>query len=139
MRIVSAGVNLILNLIMVRFWGVYGILLSTVISMVGVGMPWLLVNLFTTIFEKKMMKEYLKKMLGYILVSTIVAVISTILCQIVGFQGIVAVVINTLICGILTVLAFVLVYRKSDEFQRSLNIINRITGDKLKFVKVLEK
>ena len=124
---------------MVRFWGVYGILLSTVISMVGVGMPWLLVNLFTTIFEKKMMKEYLQKMLGYILVSIIVAVISTILCQIIGFQGIVAVVINALICGILTVLAFVLIYRKSDEFQRSLNIINRITGDKLKFVKVLEK
>ena len=124
---------------MVRFWGVYGILLSTVISMVGVGMPWLLLNLFTTIFEKKMMKEYLKKMLGYILVSTIVAVISTILCKIIGFQGIVAVVINALICGILTVLAFVVVYRKSDEFQRSLNVINRITGDKLKFVKVLEK
>ena len=85
------------------------------------------------------MKEYLKKMLGYILVSTIVAVISTILCKIIGFQGIAAVVINALICGILTVLAFVVVYRKSDEFQRSLNVINRITGDKLKFVKVLEK
>ena len=85
--LVTAGVNLVLNLIMVRFWGVYGILLSTVISMVGVGMPWLLLNLFTTIFEKKMMKEYLKKMLGYILVSTIVAVISTILFKIIGLQG----------------------------------------------------
>ena len=137
--LVTAGVNLILNLIMVRFWGVYGILLSTVISMVVVGMPWLLINLFTTIFEKKMMKEYLKKMSGYILVSAIVAVASTIICHTIGFQGIVAMVVNVLICGILTVFIFVLVYRKSDEFQRSLNIMNRITGDKLKFVKVLEK
>lgn len=137
--LVTAGVNLILNLIMVRFWGVYGILLSTVISMVVVGMPWLLINLFTTIFEKKMMKEYLKKMSGYILVSAIVAVASTIICHTIGFQGIVAMVVNVLICGILTVFIFVLVYRKSDEFQRSLNIMNRITGDKLKFVKVLAK
>ena len=137
--LVTAGVNLILNLIMVRLGGVYGILLSTVISMVVVGMPWLLTNLFTTIFEKEMMKEYLKKMLGYIGISVVVAVVSTILCQIIGFQGVTAILVNALICGILTVWAFVLVYRKSDEFQRGLSIINRITGYKLKFFKVLEK
>ena len=123
---------------MVRFWGVYGILLSTVISMVVVGMPWLLINLFTTIFEKGMMKEYLKKMSGYILISVIVAVASTILCRTIRLHGIVAILVNALICGLLTAFTFVLVYRKSDEFQRSLNIINRITGYRLKFIKILE-
>lgn len=136
--LVTAGVNLILNLIMVRFWGVYGILLSTVISMVVVGMPWLLINLFTTIFEKGMMKEYLKKMSGYILISVIVAVASTILCRTIRLHGIAAILVNALICGLLTAFTFVLVYRKSDEFQRSLNIINRITGYRLKFIKILE-
>lgn len=47
--LVTEVVNLALNVIMVQFWGVYGILLSTVISMLLIGMPWLLVNLFTTI------------------------------------------------------------------------------------------
>ena len=59
--LITATTNLVLNLIMVQFWGLYGIILSTVLSMLVVGIPWLIQNLFTTMFEKKMLLPYLKK------------------------------------------------------------------------------
>ena len=124
---------------MVQFWGVYGILLSTVLSMVLVGMPWLLFNLFTTVFEKRMMSEYLKKLFGYVLVTAIVALVSTIICRFVSVQGFLAIIVNVLICIILTGVAFCLIFGKTDEFQRSLNILNHITKNKIKFLKLLQK
>lgn len=137
--LVTAVVNLALNVIMVQFWGVYGILLSTVISMLLIGMPWLLVNIFTTIFEKNMMKEYLKKLFGYILATTICAVISTLICQFIGLQGITAILINAMICAVMTGMTFGLLFRKSDEFQRGLNIINRITAYRFRLSKFVGK
>ena len=132
--LITAVINLMLNLIMVQVWGVYGILLSTVISMLFVGMPWLLYNLFTTIFEKSMMKEYLRKLFQYVLVSIFVAIISIIICRSIGFHGIVAVVFNAFVCAIVTGISFISFFRKSDEFQRSIRIINRITGHKISFL-----
>lgn len=137
--LVTAGVNLALNLIMVQFWGVYGVLLSTVISMVFVGMPWLFANLFTTIFEKRMMGEYLKKLFGYITVAAIVAFLSTMICRFISAQGIFAILINVLICASLTVAVFCLLYRKTDEFQRSLNILDRTTRHKIKILRLLQR
>ena len=85
--------------------------------MLFVGMPWLLYNLFTTIFEKSMINEYLRKLFQYILASVLVAILSTVICQSIGLQGIVSVVFNAIICAIITGISFI-VFRKSDEFQK---------------------
>ena len=60
--LVAALTNLVLNLILVQFIGIYGILISTVVAIICVGMPWLLRNLFTVIFERKHLLDYLKKL-----------------------------------------------------------------------------
>ncbi len=39
--LVTALANLIMNLLMVQFWGIYGVIISTVISTLFIGMPWL--------------------------------------------------------------------------------------------------
>ena len=64
--LVTAAANLIMNLIMVQFWDIYGVLLSTVLSMCFIGMPWLLHNLFTVLFEPHFLKEYLRQLATYI-------------------------------------------------------------------------
>lgn len=137
--LVTAIANLTLNLIMVQFWGVYGILISTIISMVLVGMPWLLINLFTTIFERKMMKGYLKKLLIYTLATFAVAVISTLICRVLDFQGITAILVNAVICGTVTGVIFILLFRKSDEFRRSLDLLKRIFGSRINLSKFAKK
>lgn len=56
---VTAGVNLTLNLLLVGPLGLYGILLSTVAATIVVGLPWLLHNLFTTLFQGENCGSYL--------------------------------------------------------------------------------
>ncbi len=71
----TAGVNLLLNVILVQFIGLYGIIFSTVFSIVVVGMPWILKNLFTTLF-KRSMRSYVGKLAYYTLVTAVVTALT---------------------------------------------------------------
>ena len=61
----TAGVNLVLNLLLVKPMGLYGVILSTVVATVIVGMPWLIHNLFTTLFDGEDRQSYLRKLVFY--------------------------------------------------------------------------
>jgi len=69
--LISGLVNLSLNLLTVKFLGLYGIVLSTIVSMVVISAPWITSNIFKLIF-KRSAKEYVAK-LGYYLFTAIVA------------------------------------------------------------------
>ena len=87
--LISAIVNLILNLSLVRIWGLYAIILSTVISYLIVAMPWLIYNLFTELFRGKA-RQYLKVIFRYFIV-TFVSVIICYICASVIKDDIIAV------------------------------------------------
>ena len=57
--LVGALVNLALNLAMITSLGLYGVLLSSVISIVVVQIPWLFHNLFQEVFPRKYAGQYL--------------------------------------------------------------------------------
>ncbi|MBQ2454087.1 MAG: hypothetical protein II497_06545 [Lachnospiraceae bacterium] len=61
--------NLALNVILVRRIGLYGILLSTVISMAFFSLPWLYQNIMKNIFQRGFIKE-LVMLTGYFLLAT---------------------------------------------------------------------
>lgn len=64
--IVESIVNLIFNFGLVRIWGVYGVVISTIISIVTINIPWSAKVLFNTYFHKNV-NIYLKKVLvGFI-------------------------------------------------------------------------
>lgn len=50
--LVGASVNLILNIVLVQYCGLYGIILSTVLSYIFISMPWLIHNLFSLVYKK---------------------------------------------------------------------------------------
>lgn len=136
--LITAFANLIMNLIMVQFWEIYGILLSTVFSMLLVGMPWLLYNLFTTVFECNMLKPYLKKLLFYVITTVVIILISSILCILSPLEGIAAITVYACICGVVTCIFFVILFRKTDEFKRSMTLINRMLGNKINFGRLMK-
>ena len=129
--LVTAAANLTMNLIMVRFWGVYGVLLSTVLSMLLIGMPWLLDNLFSTIFEKGMMKGYLKKLLQYACATGGICTGSVVVCRVIPLSGIAFIFVSALICALMTAAIYILLFRRTEEFQRSIGILDRLTKYKL--------
>ncbi len=133
--LVTAGANLIMNLIMVQFWGLYGILLSTVLSMLFVGIPWLFQNLFTTIFHFSP-KKYIIKILQY----TILAVALCTVCVVISYfitldSLIVTLILRFVVCLILPNFVLFVIYRNTDEFKGIVQIINSITKGKIKLLK----
>ena len=127
----AALTNLLLNLILVQFIGIYGILLSTVIAIICVGMPWLLHNLFSVIFEKKHLGTYVKKLLYYCIIVLISCFVTYFICSKINFGLIATLLIRGMICMILPNLIYFIAYNGKDEFRKSLLLVNKITKGKL--------
>ena len=125
--LITALTNLGMNLIMVQFWGIYGVLLSTVLSILIVGMPWLLHNLFSTLFEKEMLFSYLRKLFFYTVVSGMVCFSCYMICQLVTGDSIICLVIKMAICCIVPNILFLCLYFKQTEFKQCIIMIDNMT------------
>ena len=130
--LVTAIANLTMNLILVQFWGIYGVLLSTALSMLFVGMPWLLHNLFTVLFDKSRMMGYVRTLLKY----TFVVVLSCVACYAVSvifhFSAWGDLVYRAVVCCILPNLIYFLIYHNTVEFAQCVQLIDKMTKNKLR-------
>ena len=127
----NAIVNLTLNLIMVQFWGLYGVLLSTVIGFVAVEIPLLLHNLFRTIFEKDGLWPHVRNLVYYTAVTVFACVLTYAVCLPIHLNDILTLLVRGVICLILPNLIFYLAYHKKPEFKQCLIIIDFITRGRI--------
>ena len=134
--LIGGLVNLGLNLLMVRYIGIYGIIISTISSYIFVAMPWLIHNLFSLVF-KRSAREYLYILLKGAGVSALAGLASYILCGLVPFRGITQLIVNVFICLISSLLVLMIVYRKDPMYEPFLELCNRVS--KYKFNKIFEK
>lgn len=125
--LVSAITNLLLNLILVQFIGIYGVLLSTVIAIVIVGMPWLLHNLFTVVFEKKYLVSYIKKLLFYCGMIVLSCLIAVIVCSFIKTNLIITILLRGIICTVVSNAYYYLVLKNTAEFKQVLKLIDKMT------------
>lgn len=134
--LVAALTNLILNLILVQFIGIYGILLSTVLAILCVGMPWLMHNLFTIIFEKKHMWNFIVRLAKYTFVVFVSCVITYFICSRFNMTPAPTIGIRGVICLIVPNLIYFLAFRRTKEFQQSLQLVDKMTKGKMNRVLV---
>ena len=134
----AALTNLILNLILVQFIGIYGIILSTVIAILVVGMPWLLHNLFTVVFEKKRLRSFLGKMFTYCILTIISCIVTYFICSTINTSLWVTLALRGFICLIIPNMIFFLAYHKRNEFKQSVLLADDMTKGKLKLSKLLK-
>lgn len=132
--LVTALVNLIMNLVMVQFIGLYGVLLSTVLSMLCVGMPWILHNLFSVLFDKKQLKSYIRKLLYYVVCVIFSSICTYICCSFVTYKGWSELIIKAIICCIIPNLIYILIFYKENEFAQCLQLVDNITKGHLNLV-----
>lgn len=123
--------NLILNIILVQFIGIYGIVLSTVIAIVCVGMPWLLHNLFSVVFDRKYLTPYLKKLGIYCIAATAVCIVTYVVCGLIHAQLLPTLLIRAAICCLLPNLAFYALFKNTKEYSQTLVLANSMTKGKL--------
>lgn len=133
--LVTALSNLGLNLIMVQFWGIYGVLLSTVLTMLFVGMPWLFHNLFTTLFDGSQLRPYLIKLLKYTITAVVSGEIVLLICNFINFGLIATIILRLVVCVMVPFAMYIVIFGRSIEFKQSILLVDNMTKGKLKLKK----
>lgn len=128
--LITSMINLILNIITVQYIGLYGVVLSTILSMLLIGMPWMIHNIFEEIFHKNM-KHYLKKILYYILVTFVTCIVTTNLCFKIEDLGIITMIIKLVICIIVSNSIFLIAYIKTKEFANVMKMFDKMFKHKI--------
>lgn len=135
--LVTALSNLGMNLIMVNFIGIYGVILSTVISMLIVGMPWLLHNLFTVLFDRKYLGMYLARIFKYSVIVMLTAGVTYFICSFVNMEPMLTLIVRLVICAIIPNIIFLVLYRRTTEFKMAMQLFDKMTKGKIPFIKKL--
>lgn len=127
----TALTNLILNLILVQIMGIYGVLLSTVLSTLFVGMPWVIKNLFSVVFKRNSI-DYVKKLMQYVLVAVGAWFVTYFACVRVTGNLITVLVIRLIICVVIPNTIYVIIFHSRDEFKQTIRLFDNIVGRKIK-------
>lgn len=135
--LVAALANLTMNLIMVQFWGLYGVIISTIIALLFIEIPWLLKNLFTLLFDKSQLKDFIGQIIFYALVTIVVCVITNFICSFINLERWPTIIVRGIICCIVPNVMFFSAYHRKDEFEQSILLIDKMTKNKLHLYKTL--
>lgn len=125
--LIGALVNLILNIFFVAVLniGVYGILLSTIISYLFISMPWLIINLSRVLFQRSMV-EYVIMLIKLLIIISISGSCSYVISELIQIRGFVGFGIKAIICMLVSNMILFVSYRKSNEFSRTKIIVRRV-------------
>ncbi len=125
--LVAAGFNLVTNIILVKIIGIYGVIISTILSICLIIFPWSTHILFSKYF-KKGYKEYLIECLRNLIITFSIIVITYFCCSFVGNTTFIDLIIRLIICITLSNILY-LVFNSNND-----NLIDSIkwTMEKIK-------
>lgn len=128
--LVTAISNLIMNIILVQFCDIFGVLLSTVLSTLCIGMPWLLHNLFTVLFDYSQLKEYLNKILKYTIIVILSCLLSYIICNMMFLGKWMTLIVRSVICILIPNLIYYVAYKNMKEFDECFHVVIKMINRK---------
>lgn len=113
--LIAASINLCLNLLLTRYIGLYGIILSTVFALSFIAYPWLILNIDKRLFRINI-KKYIIRLFAYIFVICFSCTITYFITDVIIFQSLVlTIVVRLFIAGSISLLVFLLVFYRTSE------------------------
>lgn len=122
----AALVNLALNLATVNWIGLYGVLLSTVISIVFIQIPWIFHNLFKAVFPHEHLWEYVRMFSGIVVIEIICCVVSWFACSFIHLGVWPTLIINAGISFVIPNIIFFAIFGGNEMFKESVTQIKRV-------------
>ncbi|MBR3019605.1 MAG: polysaccharide biosynthesis protein [Clostridia bacterium] len=117
----AALVNLGLNLATVQRLGLYGVLLSSVVSIVAVQIPWLFHNLFQEVFPHKYLWRYARYFCGFVAVALVSCGASLLACSLLHLAPWPTLIVNACFSFLIPNALMFLIYGRSSIFMESVN------------------
>lgn len=114
--IIEAVVNLVISLIAVKYLGLFGVVLGTVIALVTCSV-WVEPFVLFKHWFKTSSKGYFLRYIGYLLLTVVVAVLSNFICNIITIGGIGGLLIKAVISFLIANLVFLIFFAKSPDFK----------------------
>jgi O-antigen/teichoic acid export membrane protein len=121
----AAIVNLTLNLATVKWLGLYGVLLSTVVSIVFIQIPWLLRNLFNHVFAKEYLWQYVRLYLSFPLITFASCTVSLYVCSFFDLNKWLSFFVNAAISFIIPNIVFLVIYGRSELFKAGIRQLRK--------------
>lgn len=119
----EAGVNLVVNIILVQFMGINGVIISSIMAMGLISLPWEAYVLFKNYFKKNE-KKYYKKIIGMVITMAFAGIMTYILCGMLPMYGIVPFIIKLVICVLAPNLLFIVLFSKNQDFMDAMIFIS---------------
>ena len=126
--VVAAAVNLTLNILLVRFIGVSGVMLSTIFCIIFIECAWGARTLYRHYFTEEKMSHYLTRLLLSVVLTVLSGAICYVVCSKIPLEGIAALIVRAAIASVVSNLIFAAGSRFLPEFKPSIAFILRLTG-----------
>ena len=124
--LITALINLALNIIMVQMIGLYGILLSTIISFLFVNIPWLFRRVFIDVFDSCEKKDFLIFIFRNIISIIVGVLITYFLCRVLPKYHLIQIFfMNLFVCILVPTLVYIALNIKTMEFTRLIDLIKK--------------
>lgn len=117
--------NLVINIMLVKVCGLYGIILSTVLTCMVISIPWIVNNVFNLIYHRKK-SQYVQSIIFYSAVICIASVINYFICSMINIGLIGDLVARGIISLIVPNLIFIIVYHKNQLFKESILLVKKM-------------
>lgn len=122
--LITAVVNLIINIILVQCIGLYGILLSTITSYVFINIPWLYNRVFKDVFSEEYKKGYAKYLFVKLYELIVITIATYLICKLFVIKILfLKLVVNLIICTFVSMVLIYLFNKKDDSWIRAKKII----------------
>ncbi len=122
----AALVNLAINLTTVRYLGLFGVMVATVVSIVIVQIPWLVYNLFHEVFPVQFMKYYVYFLAEAAGLTVTACLASWFVCRLFGLDGWAALIVNGIVAFAMSNMLCYITYGDDPLFRQSVRQIIRV-------------
>lgn len=131
--VLETVVNFILNLVLGWFFGVVGILLATLITIVFINLIYGTKILFDNYFKEMNILAYFGRHICFFAVTVAASVVTLLVCELLPTNGYVYLALKLVICVVLPNALFFLIYFRTKPFKEAAPLLIRV------FSKVLKK
>lgn len=111
--------------LLVNIGGLYGILLSTIISMSFVSLPWLVMNLFNFVFRRSS-SEYISILIQNVIVVIVDMIVCYAICQMVHLGGIMTIIFRGAVCVVFSNISYFAIWKNNEDFKDAIKLLNSI-------------
>ena len=127
--LISGLINLGLNIILVNYIGLYGILLSTIICEGFISVPWIIHNIYNQLFKMNPGKYY-KQLICFIISAFVIGAICYFAVDFIPDGGLLLLAVKGIVAALIANVLFAILFRKNIYYAEAKQMVFQLLGIK---------